>query len=94
MLNRGERRLPVNIDEIRNHNRELAEGLLNSPFEYLPALDRALKELALTQRDRQRHTITEETVEIPYESLMWSCLLIYRTGVLCRIDGKLWRICG
>lgn len=26
MLNRGERRLPVNLDEIRNHNRQLAEG--------------------------------------------------------------------
>ncbi|KAL0638141.1 MCM DNA helicase complex subunit [Maublancomyces gigas] len=62
MLNRGERRLPVNLDEIRNHNRQLAEGLLNSPFEYLPALDRALKEVALTQRDRQRHQITDETV--------------------------------
>lgn len=62
MLNRGERRLPVNLDEIRNHNRELAEGLLNSPFEYLPALDRALKEVALTQRDRSRHNVTDETV--------------------------------
>lgn len=63
MLNRGQRRLQVNLDEIRNHNRELADGLLNTPFDYLPTLDRALTEVASTLRDRARHEeITDDTV--------------------------------
>ncbi|KAJ5586907.1 DNA replication licensing factor mcm3 [Penicillium hispanicum] len=45
MLNRGLRRLTVSIDEIRAHNRELAEGLLTSPFDYSQAFDRALKDV-------------------------------------------------
>lgn len=63
MLNRGQRRLQVNLDEIRNHNRELADGLLNTPFDYLPTLDRALTEVASTLRDRASHEeITDDTV--------------------------------
>ncbi|PWW73169.1 MCM-domain-containing protein [Tuber magnatum] len=63
MLNRGQQRLQVNLDEIRNHNRELADGLLNTPFDYLPTLDRALTEVASTLRDRARHEeITDDTV--------------------------------
>ncbi|KAL8983895.1 MAG: hypothetical protein Q9205_001980 [Flavoplaca limonia] len=43
MLNRGMRRLTVNLDEIRSHNRELSDGLLNNPFEHSQAFDAALK---------------------------------------------------
>ena len=39
MLNRGLRRLTVSIDEIRSHSRELADGLLNTPFDYSQAFD-------------------------------------------------------
>ncbi|KAI5779311.1 DNA replication licensing factor mcm3 [Geopyxis carbonaria] len=46
MLTRGEQRLQISIDEIRAHNSELAQGLLNEPFEYLQALDTALKQVA------------------------------------------------
>ncbi|KAL7273229.1 MCM DNA helicase complex subunit [Rhizina undulata] len=62
MLNRQQRRLNVSLDDIRSHNRELADGLLEQPFEFLPALDRALKDVALTLRDRARHEITDETL--------------------------------
>lgn len=43
MLNRGLRRLTVSIDEIRAHNREISDGLLNTPFDYSQAFDTALK---------------------------------------------------
>ncbi|KAI4170155.1 MAG: hypothetical protein LQ343_005161 [Gyalolechia ehrenbergii] len=43
MLNRGMRRLTVNLDEIRSHNRELADGLLNTPFDFSQVFDQALK---------------------------------------------------
>ncbi|KAH3176824.1 MCM DNA helicase complex subunit [Aspergillus fumigatus] len=52
MLNRGLRRLTVSIDEIRAHNRELADGLLTSPFDYSLAFDRALKEVIKTLPNR------------------------------------------
>ncbi|KAJ5367658.1 DNA replication licensing factor Mcm3 [Penicillium brevicompactum] len=48
MLNRNERRLTVSIDEIRAHNRELADGLLSSPFDYSQAFDSALKAVVKT----------------------------------------------
>ncbi|KAF2837287.1 MCM-domain-containing protein [Patellaria atrata CBS 101060] len=43
MLNRGLRRLTVSIDEIRAHDKEFADGLLNTPFDYSQAFDQALK---------------------------------------------------
>ncbi|MCJ1359061.1 MAG: MCM DNA helicase complex subunit [Icmadophila ericetorum] len=45
MLNRGLRRLPVSLDEIREYNRELADGLLQHPFDFVPAFDEALKKI-------------------------------------------------
>ena len=52
MLNRGLRRLSVSIDEIRSHNRELADGLLNQPFDFSQAFDRALKDVIKTLPSR------------------------------------------
>jgi len=48
MLAKGERRLQVSLDDIRSHSRELSEGILHEPFEYLAALDRALKDVVRT----------------------------------------------
>ncbi|RAK99102.1 MCM DNA helicase complex subunit MCM3 [Aspergillus ibericus CBS 121593] len=52
MLNRGLRRLIVSIDEIRAHNREMADGLLTSPYEYAEAFEKALKEIIKTLPNR------------------------------------------
>ncbi|KAJ5629149.1 DNA replication licensing factor mcm3 [Penicillium herquei] len=60
MLNRGLRRLTVSIDEIRAHNRELAEGLLTSPFDYSEAFDRALKEVVKTLPGRPAKETSDE----------------------------------
>ncbi|KAL1599143.1 MCM DNA helicase complex subunit [Nothophoma quercina] len=54
MLNRGQRRLTVSIDEIRAHNRELADGLLNQPFDFTEAFDRALKSVVEAFTDRPK----------------------------------------
>ncbi|KAL4887921.1 MCM2/3/5 family-domain-containing protein [Aspergillus ambiguus] len=59
MLNRGLRRLIVSIDEIRAHNRELADGLLTSPFDYSQAFDAALKNIIPTIGGRS----TKETAD-------------------------------
>jgi DNA replication licensing factor MCM3 len=44
----------VSLDEIRSHNRELAEGLLNEPFDFVEAFDRALKTVVETFTDRPK----------------------------------------
>lgn len=62
MLNRGLRRLVVSMDEIRNFNRELADGLLNSPFEYAEAFNEALKKVISTLPNRSARETAEETV--------------------------------
>ena len=62
MLNRGLRRLQVSIDEIRSHSRELADGLLNQPFDYSQAFDRALKNIVNTLGNRPAHEMAEETM--------------------------------
>ena len=62
MLNRGLRRLTVSIDEIRSHSRELADGLLNSPFDYSQAFDRALKNIVNTLGNRPARETAEDTM--------------------------------
>lgn len=48
MLQKNQRRLVVNIDHVRDHNPELADGLLNSPFDHTLAFNYALKEIVKT----------------------------------------------
>ncbi|KAF1949541.1 MCM-domain-containing protein [Byssothecium circinans] len=62
MLNRGQRRLTVSIDEIRAHNRELADGLLNEPYNFIEAFDDALKEVIKTLADRPRSETAQDAV--------------------------------
>ncbi|KAF2279186.1 DNA replication licensing factor MCM3 [Westerdykella ornata] len=62
MLNRGLRRLTVSLDEIRAHNRELADGLLNQPFDFTEAFDRALKEVVKTFPDRPKSETADDVV--------------------------------
>ncbi|SLM39089.1 dna replication licensing factor mcm3 [Lasallia pustulata] len=52
MLNRGLRRLIVSLDEIRTHNRTLAEGLLQTPFDFSQAFDQALKNIIVALPNR------------------------------------------
>lgn len=48
MLQKNQRRLVVNIDHVREHNPEIAEGLLTAPFEHTLAFNHALKEIVKT----------------------------------------------
>ncbi|CAA9960615.1 DNA replication licensing factor MCM3 [Pyrenophora teres f. maculata] len=62
MLNRGLRRLTVSIDEIRSHNREIADGLLNQPFDFSEAFNIALKQVVGTFTDRPKSETSEDVV--------------------------------
>lgn len=43
MLQKNQRRLVVNLDHVRDHNPELARGVLEEPFDYTLAFNHALK---------------------------------------------------
>ncbi|VBB84108.1 Putative DNA replication licensing factor mcm3 [Podospora comata] len=45
MLQKNQRRLVVNIDRVRDHNPEMAEGLLYDPFDFTLAFNHALKSI-------------------------------------------------
>lgn len=44
LLAKGEKRLTVSVDEVREFDRSSWEGLLSEPAEYLPAFERALRD--------------------------------------------------
>ncbi|KAI8960745.1 MCM-domain-containing protein [Daldinia sp. FL1419] len=48
MLQKNQRRLVVNLDHVRDHDPELADGLLFDPFDYTLAFNHALKEIVKT----------------------------------------------
>ncbi|KAF2684204.1 DNA replication licensing factor MCM3 [Lentithecium fluviatile CBS 122367] len=66
MLNRGQRRLTVSIDEIRSHNRELADGLLNEPFAFVEAFDKALFNVVETFPDRPKYETADDGSVVYY----------------------------
>ena len=55
MLRSNERRLIVNIDEVRAFNRDFATGVLDEPNEYIPAFEEALRERILNLADPLKH---------------------------------------
>ncbi|KUI68209.1 DNA replication licensing factor mcm3 [Cytospora mali] len=48
MLQKNERRLVVNLDHVRDHNSQIADGLLVDPFDYTLAFNHALKQIVKT----------------------------------------------
>ncbi|KAG7849049.1 hypothetical protein KL941_001867 [Ogataea angusta] len=61
MLQKGERRLAVSIDELREFNADFANGLLNHPADYLPAAETALRETVLALFNAYEYTQMEVT---------------------------------
>ncbi|ODV86749.1 hypothetical protein CANARDRAFT_230782 [[Candida] arabinofermentans NRRL YB-2248] len=51
MLQRSERRLAVSIDELREFSKDFANGLLETPADFLPAAEAALKDTIMAVYD-------------------------------------------
>ncbi|KAH0334434.1 DNA replication licensing factor mcm3, partial [Aureobasidium melanogenum] len=62
MLGRSSRRLAVSLDEIRKHSTEMAEGILNQPFDFSQAFDRAVKNIVNTLPGRPPHETDPDTM--------------------------------
>ncbi|KAK0627712.1 MCM2/3/5 family-domain-containing protein [Immersiella caudata] len=48
MLQKNQRRLVVNIDHVRDHNQEIADGLLEDPFVWTAAFNQAVTDIVKT----------------------------------------------
>ncbi|BFZ57212.1 MCM DNA helicase complex subunit [Savitreella phatthalungensis] len=66
MLNSGSRRLTINLDELRDASRDLASGILDSPADWVPPFDKALKNVALALRDPARHKIDDKPFYVAF----------------------------
>lgn len=64
MLRQDHTRLIVNVDDLRSYDRELSDGLLKQPMEYLPAFDVALETIAKTVVDSDKHDLAERGYKI------------------------------
>ncbi|KAJ3037653.1 MCM DNA helicase complex subunit [Rhizophlyctis rosea] len=67
MLSTGERRLIVNVNDLRNYNREYADGLLRLPMEYLPAFDKALKDIVLSIQNPAKESVADKAFYVSLE---------------------------
>lgn len=54
----------VNLDEIRSHNKELSDGLLNNPFEHSQAFDAALKRVITAIPNRPPIESSDDVVRL------------------------------
>lgn len=58
MLNRGEKRYTVSLDDIRDFDRDFWNGVLNQPTEYIEACEKALSQVIHAVRD-VRHVFND-----------------------------------
>ncbi|KAM5384959.1 hypothetical protein ACJA88_002806 [Fusarium oxysporum] len=62
MLQKNQRRLTVNLDHVRNHNPDLAQGLLQQPFDFTLAFDQALKNIVQTIPQARPDQTAKDTI--------------------------------
>ncbi|TPX72782.1 hypothetical protein SpCBS45565_g00095 [Spizellomyces sp. 'palustris'] len=67
MIAAKERRLIVNINSLRQYNRDYAEGLLRAPMDYLPPFDKALKDIVLSLQTPAKEKLDDECFYIGLE---------------------------
>ncbi|PSR80709.1 hypothetical protein PHLCEN_2v6625 [Hermanssonia centrifuga] len=66
MLRLDQRRLIVNIDDLRDYRRDFADGLLKQPVDYLPAFDLALLNIVQRVYDQEKHEIENKSYRIGF----------------------------
>ncbi|OSD05902.1 ATP dependent DNA helicase [Trametes coccinea BRFM310] len=66
MLRQDERRLIINIDDLRDYRRDFADGLLKHPVDYLPALEDALVKVVERVHDRDKHEIEGKSYRVGF----------------------------
>lgn len=93
MLSTGTQRLRVSLDDLREFDRELWRGCLNSPADFLPPLTQAVREAAETMRDPDNSLLESEDIVVGFSGTFGAHLLSPRTlkapflGKLVCVEG-------
>ncbi|KAH7883866.1 MCM2/3/5 family-domain-containing protein [Phlebopus sp. FC_14] len=66
LLTTEQTRLIVNIDDLRDYNREYADGLLKQPVDYLPAFDDALANIVSQIHDTEKHQLEGKSYRVGF----------------------------
>lgn len=66
LLRTDRTRLIVNIDDLRDFNREFTDGLLKQPFDYLSAFDAALLNVISRVYDPDKYTIESKNYKVGF----------------------------
>ncbi|PPQ92662.1 hypothetical protein CVT25_013969 [Psilocybe cyanescens] len=66
LLRLDQTRLLVNIDDLRDFDRDSANGLLKNPVDYLPAFDTALTQVVQHVYDPEKHDIASKTYHVGF----------------------------
>ncbi|KAJ8517039.1 hypothetical protein ONZ45_g5738 [Pleurotus djamor] len=66
MLRTDQTRLVVNIDDLRDYNREFTDGILKQPVDYLQACDDALLSIVQRVHDPEKHEIATKSYRIGF----------------------------
>ncbi|KAF9243837.1 MCM2/3/5 family-domain-containing protein [Melanogaster broomeanus] len=66
MLRTEQSRLIVNIDDLRDYNREYADGLLKQPVDFLPAFDDALVNIVTQVHDTEKHELEGKSYRVGF----------------------------
>ena len=60
-MGKGEQRLLVSLDDLRDYKEELAEDLLRRPFSVIPALEKAAREVSLGPWEPRERVLSTES---------------------------------
>lgn len=66
MIRQEQRRLIVNIDDLRDYRRDFADGLLKQPTDYLPAFDEALWNVVSRVHDSEKHDLSGKEYRVGF----------------------------
>ncbi|KAF9015050.1 ATP dependent DNA helicase [Cyathus striatus] len=66
MLRTEQTRLIVNIDDLRDYDREYADGLLKQPVDFVPAFDDALASVVQRVYDPEKHNIDSKAYKVGF----------------------------
>lgn len=66
LLRTEQTRLIVNIDDLRDYNREYADGLLKHPVDFLPAFDDAIMNIVTQVHDADKHQLEGRSYRVGF----------------------------
>ncbi|RHZ61898.1 hypothetical protein Glove_345g64 [Diversispora epigaea] len=92
LLENEEKRLIINLNDLRNYHAENSENLLDYPNEWIPAFEKALKEIAIIIHDPTKHNLEDENLYVGFSGnfryhVNPGTLRSFHLGKLISIEG-------